>query len=103
MSILVLTLGGSAALWYSSRERQFARYKPDVKKDPWVPGVQQRPELSTGTYGDISTLSNLVHQPGYVVGERHDVDLTGVPCRWLIMRNGAVYRTYDLDTSYVTK
>lgn len=102
MSLIGLSLAGAAGLWSYSRNTQFSEYEVE-EKDPWADGAAQRPYMSTGTYGDISQLSNLVHEPGFVVGERFDTDLTGAPRRWLIMRNGGVYSTYDLETNFMRK
>lgn len=102
MSLVLLSLAGAAGLWHTTRTADFQRRSAEKhkKKDQWASTVGQRFEMSTGTYGDISQVSNLINKPGYVVGQRMDVDLTGVPCRWLIMRNGGVYKTYDMDTDY---
>lgn len=103
MSLILLSLAGGAGLWHVSRLEQFRKHKQQKKADPWKPGVAQRTELSTGTYGDISEIANTLHKRGFIVGERFDTDLTGVPCRWLIAQNGGVYKTYDTTTQFVFK
>jgi len=51
----------------------------------------------------MADISSVIGQPGVVVGEKFDTDLTGVPCRWLELANGCVYKTYDLHTPFVGK
>lgn len=97
MSLVALSLVTTGALWHVSRSRQFAKYRQE--EDPKSNTVMDRP-MSTGTYGDVSQLANLLKIPGYIIGEKIDVDINGVPCRWLRMRNGAVYKTYDMTTPY---
>ncbi len=53
--------------------------------------------FSSGVYGDVKDISTIIGTPGMFVGSTADVDLMGVPCRWLIMRNGAAYKTYDMN------
>lgn len=68
-----------------------------------APGEAAKPEKSTvarrfmhtGTYGEASQLKDVLHIPGMVVDETEDVDLSGVPCRWVTLRNGAVYKLYS--------
>lgn len=52
--------------------------------------------FSSGVYGEVKDIGDIIGVPGMFVGSTADVDLTGVPCRWLIMRNGAAYKTYDM-------
>lgn len=54
----------------------------------------------SGTYGDTADVSSLLGHPGFVIDEKIGQDLSGMPCRWLSLRNGAVYRTYDMTTQY---
>lgn len=103
MSVLLLTGGAALALAYLSQ--------PDPKKKPNQPDAfAQKPmgpgeKLSdnfqlTGHYGDISDLSSMLKFPGMIVGIKIGQDLRGTPCRWLKMRNGAIYRVYDMETEY---
>lgn len=102
MSLLALTVLGAGGLVYLSRNDQFRnekqRRKERTKDRTNVAAVDRA--LSTGNYGDMADLANMIQYPGYVIGQKMDVDLTGVPYRWLLMRNGCVYKTYDTETQY---
>lgn len=100
MSALVAVGAGALLLAYLSQptvEKPKERPKPDVISNTTPVATQF---LRTGTYGDHEDLSSMLKFPGMVVKVRHDVDLSGTPCRWLTMRNGAHYRVYDMDTEY---
>lgn len=88
-------VGGSGLAVANMKAAQQKAKKPVVRKT-----VAKR-FMHTGTYGDISQIYHLLHQPGYVKGETIDVDLQGVPCRWLELQNGCVYKTYDMRTKYL--
>lgn len=49
----------------------------------------------TGTYLDFSQVSSISHYPGTFIAEQWDVDLQGVPFRWLEMHNGAIVKCYN--------
>jgi hypothetical protein len=38
-----------------------------------------------------------------IVAEKMDRDLSGVPFRWLKLRNGGILRTYDMEFPPVSK
>lgn len=56
---------------------------------------------STGAYGDTAQISELLGDPGFISHQEVDVDLTGVPYRWIVLKNGCKYRTYDMHTPFV--
>ena len=101
MSLILLSGLGTAGLWFASRGDPEVDH-PDRKATAEAPMSSDAAHryMHTGTYGNISELSNTIHQPGFIVGEKHGQDLTGAECRWLIARTGAVYRTYDMKTPY---
>lgn len=90
MAMILAAAAGAVAL---------AVAKPPVP----VAATADRPQTvaqrfnSAGAYGDISEAYDAMRQPGAIVGYVDDVDLTGVPCRWIKLRNGKVYRTYNTD------
>jgi hypothetical protein len=53
--------------------------------------------LFTGRYGTNEQIQHVLKDLTQVQHIQNDVDLSGVPCRWIRMRNGAMYQTYDLD------
>ena len=104
MSVLLLTGGAALALAFLS---QPAPVKPeDVKASAFSKKPMGPDEILTnadqlhGHIGDISEISGILKFPGMIVGSQIGQDLRGTPCRWLLMRNGAKYRTYDMDTEY---
>ena len=56
---------------------------------------------STGAYGDTAQICELLKQPGHIAGQQVDVDLTGVPFRWIFLKNGTKYKVYDMHTPFV--
>lgn len=93
--VLAPILGVSALAW-ASRQSQFDHHNAPAPKRPTV-AVRFG---STGAYGEMADISSLIHHPGWIVGERYDKDLTGVPCRWLELASGQVVKTYDLHTKF---
>lgn len=98
MSLVLATGAGIFGLWYLSRNEQLQE-RPPV--DPYQQGDNAACRyMTTGTYGDTKDVFLLLNQQGFVESEKPDVDLAGVPFRWLKMKNGGVYKTYDLKTKY---
>lgn len=55
----------------------------------------------TGAYGDAAQISELLGHPGNISHQEVGVDLTGVPYRWIVLKNGCKYRVYDMQTPFV--
>lgn len=96
MSLVMMSALGLGTLWYTTKDL----FNQPVQKKETGHIVAER-MMSTGTYGDISEIGDIVHEPGVVIGEKIGQDLTGMPKRWLVLQNGAVYQTYDMSTQYV--
>ena len=92
---MATVIGGSGLAIANMKAAQQKAKEPPARKT-----VAKR-FMHTGTYGNVSQIYHLLHQPGYVKAVHDDVDLQGVPCRWLELQNGAVYRTYDMRTKYL--
>ena len=92
MSLLLASAVGAGALALAG-----ARGSSSVGAAP-KPGVATIAVryTSTGVYGDIKDIGDIVAVPGMIVAATEDIDLQGVPCRWLQMRNGGVYKTYNM-------
>ncbi len=54
-------------------------------------------ELYTGRYGTNEQLMWVLKDATQIESVQRDVDLSGVPCRWVKMRNGAKYQVYHTD------
>ncbi len=97
LALVAAAAMGAFAIATSHLDRQ--ERKIPKKKGPEV-NVAQR-QLHTGRYGDISEISHLLAGPNahrYVQKILVDQDLSGVPCRWIVMPNGAAYKTYDMNS-----
>jgi hypothetical protein len=55
----------------------------------------------TGIVGDESEITEIITKPGSVVKTTPGYDSYGAPCVWLQLRNGAIYRSYDLENSKI--
>jgi hypothetical protein len=99
MSLILFSTLTTAALWAKARSDDRAR-KNKPKEKEIKPTVAESYQHS-GTYGDFTNLSTSLKSPGFFVDEKFDTDLLGVPCRWMIAKNGGVYKTYDLDTNLI--
>lgn len=96
---LILTAGAAMGAFYLTgskvdennkklREEQAAGEPPKtVAKTP----------LYTGRYGDISSYNDQIITRDMIKSVTMDRDLSGVPCRWIELGNGAVYKTYDME------
>jgi catabolite regulation protein CreA len=89
MAVILGALAGAAALAMTSPQ-------PVAVVSESTQTVAQR-YGSSGVYGDISEIGDIIHQPGMIVAVIDDVDLSGVPCRWVKLRNGGIYRTYNMQ------
>jgi hypothetical protein len=92
MSLLLGAAAGMGALGLANARG------PSSVGEPAKPGkatVAVR-YTSSGVYGDIKDIGDIIGTPGMFVGSIADKDLLGVPFRWLIMRNGCPYKTYDM-------
>ncbi len=74
----------------------------DKSKSPLSDTVPERKtvverELYTGRYGTNEMLMHVLNDPTQIVGAQDDVDLSGVPFCWVLMRNGAKYQVYGVD------
>lgn len=74
------------------KEREMAKRAPAVKHAEMAANNLR---MHTGIYGDISQITNILVEPGWVVYEEPDTDLSGMPFRWLHLKTGGVYRCYD--------
>lgn len=98
MSVLLLTGAAAVGLAYLSQ--------PDPVKNPpkTVTSFEKKLETSKtifGRLGDHEQLARLLQFPGRVASVTKGQDLRGAPCRWIKLHNGAIYRTYDMDTPYL--
>lgn len=96
MSLIILSTIGAGSLYAFQRSWQKKQQKlpakpSDTTAERWH---------YTGTYNEAADISQLLGHPGFVVSEKEGTDLTGMPCRWLTLKNGAVYRTYDTQTKF---
>ncbi len=100
MSLLLASTAAMGAIYIAASKadenaRQLAKTKA---RTPTVRSTIVERELSTGRYGDVSEIFELLNTyPESVVAIKNDVDLTGVPCRWIVLRNGGVYKTYNMQ------
>ena len=53
---------------------------------------------STGGYGEMKDIIGSIGDPQFIKAVEHSVDLNGVPCVFLVARNGIRYKSYDLWT-----
>ena len=91
MAALLASIAATGSLWAASRK---AGPGPGQPAKPAKSTISKR-HMTTGVYGNISEVRDIIHYPGMVVSVTKDVDLTGVPCYWLELRNGGVYKSYD--------
>lgn len=95
MSLLVLGAASmvAAAVLADQVDKSSTKLdEPVPKKQPIVAR-----ELWTGRYGTNEELMVVLKDPTQIVAVQSDVDLSGVPCRWVQMRNGAKYQVYQTD------
>lgn len=91
MSLLLATAAaGAAAFWASGQVNPNNVAEPVSRKIPLE-------EHWTGRYGEIADLGQMQGLRDQIIAVRDDRDLTGMPCRWIYLRNGAAYRTYNFS------
>jgi len=97
MSLILAAAGAMGGLWVATNHSDIARENAPAPENEGPRFVAQRP-LHTGRYGSSEELAALLgHGNAYVVKTVHSTDLSGMPCRWLILSNGAAYRTYNMQ------
>lgn len=101
MSLILVAAAGTAGL-YGITRKHLSRLSVEQEADPFNPVVAKK-FRGHGVYGDTAEISRIMATPGVFVEEKYGQDLTGVPCRWLIMRNGCAYKTYNLTTNFLRK
>jgi len=100
MSLLLVSTAAMGAIYIAaSKADENCRKLAETKAaTPVLRSTIVERELHTGRYGDVSEIMELLNTyPETVVGIKNDVDLTGVPCRWIVLRNGGVYKTYNMQ------
>lgn len=98
MSILLAGAGALGGLW-------LALDSVDKSKQASLPNAEKNGKIAVGTedlwsgrYVGMEQMGDVMQDYGtLVVAAKNDVDLSGVPCRWLKLRNGSIVRTYDMD------
>lgn len=100
MAALVVGLGAFGGLWYLSRQEQIAP-QPDAGHPYENSDAAANRFMTTGTYIDMAQVAAIIGDRGTVVAEKVDVDITGVPCRWLLLKSGATVKTFDMRTEYL--
>jgi hypothetical protein len=102
MSILLSAAGALGGLWIATDavdKQQQAALKPTEKN------VQVETEdLWSGRYVGMEQMGDVMRDHAtLIVAEKMDRDLSGVPFRWLKLRNGGILRTYDMEFPPVSK
>jgi len=96
--LLVGFVGATTGLVLLQQHNMRQQYREMEKR---APAVQQAAkaasnlQMHTGIYGDISQVIHLLQEPGMIVYEEPDTDLSGMPFRWLHLKTGGIYRCYD--------
>ena len=102
MSLLVGVIGGASGLLLLNHHNENKRKQAEaVAKLAEGKGQrEQRVNLSlhTGAYGSVAEITEILGQPGIIVKIEEDVDLSGMPCRWLYLQNGGIYKTYNMTS-----
>ena len=92
MSLLIL--GAASMVTAAVLADQVDKSSPLKETTPKKQPIVER-ELYTGRYGTNEMLMHVLNDPTQIESVQHDVDLSGVPCRWVKMRNGAKYQVYQ--------
>lgn len=96
--LLVGFVGASTGLVLLQQYNMRHQYREMEKRAPAVKQaakVASNLHMHTGIYGDISQVTELLQDPGMIVHEELDTDLSGMPFRWLHLKTGGIYRCYD--------
>lgn len=73
------------------------RRMAEIQKSQEPPKTVVQRELYTGRYGDWADIAEAAFDETMIQSIQVDRDLSGVPCRWVHMQNGGVYKTYDMN------
>ncbi len=91
MSLVLLAGATTVGLWWASSHSP----SPTGKPAEAAPRTIARRFMSTGMYGDVSEIGDILDKPEFIASVTYDVDLTGAPVKWIELTNGAVYKSYD--------
>lgn len=99
--LLAAVLGASAATVLIAQTNTQADKKKQndaAAKVATVLAKNKQISFSTGPYGEESEITELAGKSGSgPVAVTKDRDLYGADCVWIHLRNGAQYRSYDLQ------
>ena len=95
MSLLVLGAASMVAAAVLADKVDKSAPQPEETPTTKKPIVER--ELWTGRYGTNEELMWVLKDPSQIASVQSDVDLSGVPCRWVKMHNGAKYQVYNKD------
>lgn len=98
MSALLIAAAASGAFWVMGDhvDKNNQKLAEQQKAEAGKAEAVSR-ELYTGRYGDFKDIAEATFDQTQIATIKVDRDLSGVPCRWIEMQNGAVYRTYDME------
>lgn len=97
MSILLAGAGALGGLWLALDSVDKSKQASLPTSEKKAPAVEAE-NLWSGRYVGMEQMGDVMKDADtLVVAAKNDVDLSGVPCRWLKLRNGAIVRTYDMD------
>lgn len=99
MSLLILVVAGSSGLLLLNHYNEKKRKQSEVVKKLAKGSTKEHADLTlhTGAYGNLDQISSVLDQPGLITKIENDTDLRGAPIRWIHLRNGGVYKTYNMS------